>query len=55
MENIVSLCSNCHNLLHYGRFTDKEPILEKLYKDRKEALKKVGLEITLEQLKEYYK
>ena len=55
MENIVPSCSNCHNLLHYGRFTDKEPILEKLYKDRKEALKKVGLEITLEQLKEYYK
>lgn len=38
MENIVSLCSHCHNLLHYGRFHDKKPILEKFYNDRREAL-----------------
>ena len=55
MENIVSLCSHCHNLLHYGRFEDKEPILEKLYEARKEALSKCGIELTLEQLKSYYK
>ena len=55
MENIVSLCSHCHNLLHYGRFEDKKPILEKLYNDRKEALSSCGLEITLEELEEYYK
>jgi 5-methylcytosine-specific restriction protein A len=51
----VSLCSHCHNLLHYGRFEDKEPILEKLYEERKEALSKCGLNVTLEQLKLYYK
>jgi hypothetical protein len=55
MENIVSLCSYCHNLLHYGRFEDKVPILEKLYKDRKDALHTCGLDLTLEQLKSYYK
>lgn len=55
MENIVSLCSNCHNLLHYGRFEDKVPLLKKLYKDRVEALKKCGLKITLDQLEIYYK
>ena len=55
MENIVSLCSHCHNLLHYGRFEDKEPILEKLYEDRKDALHKCGLDLTLEQLKSYYR
>lgn len=55
MENIVSLCSHCHNLLHYGRFEDKEPILEKLYEEQKEALSKCGIELTLEQLKSYYK
>lgn len=55
MENIVSLCSHCHNLLHYGRFEDKKPILEKLYNDRKEALHTCGLDLTLKQLELYYK
>lgn len=55
MENIVSLCSHCHNLLHYGRFQDKKPILEKLYNDRREALHNCGLDLTLEQLEKYYK
>lgn len=55
MENIVSLCSHCHNLLHYGRFKDKKPILEKLYNERKDALHACGLDLTLEQLESYYK
>ena len=55
MENIVSLCSHCHNLLHYGKFEDKKPILEKLFNERKEALRTVGLDITLETLEAYYK
>lgn len=55
MENIVSLCSYCHNLLHYGRFEDKVIILKKLYEERKEALETVGLKLTFEQLLEYYK
>ncbi len=55
MENIVSLCSHCHNLLHYGRFEDKKPLLEKLYKKRKNALKNCGLGLTLDQLESYYK
>ncbi len=55
MENIVSLCSHCHNLLHYGRFEDKKPLLEKLYNERKAALHVCGIDITLEQLEKYYK
>ena len=55
MENIVSLCSHCHNLLHYGKLKDKLPILKKLYNERKDALVKVGLNISLEELTEYYK
>ena len=54
MENIVSLCSHCHNLLHYGRDEDKTPVLKKLYEERKAALAKVGLDITFDKLREYY-
>ena len=55
MQNIVSLCSYCHNLLHYGKMEDKIPILKKLYEERIDALKTMGLDITFEKLKEYYK
>lgn len=55
MENIVSLCSHCHNLLHYGQFEDKVPLLTKLYNERKDALKECGLDLTLAQLKLYYR
>lgn len=55
MENIVSLCSHCHNLLHYGRLEDKKPILEKLYNERKDALHVCGLDLTWDQLISYYK
>lgn len=54
-ENIVSLCSHCHNLLHYGKFEDKKIILNKLYNDRSVRLKEYGIEISLEQLEGYYK
>ena len=53
-ENIVSLCSHCHNLLHYGRQVDKEPILRKLYNDRIAGLSSSGLYLTFEQLVSYY-
>lgn len=54
-ENIVSLCSHCHNLLHYGRIDDKEKILRKLYNERITYLIRSGLELTFEQLMLYYK
>ena len=51
-QNIVSLCSACHNQLHYGK--DFENILKPLYEERKELLKLIGINISYEQLLEYY-
>jgi len=51
-ENIVSLCSNCHNQLHYGKGTTE--LLRRLYDDRKDDLKKVGIDISLEKLISMY-
>lgn len=50
--NIVSLCSNCHNLLHYGK--DKVEILKQLYDLRKNELKEAGIEITFNDLLDMY-
>lgn len=54
-QNIVSLFSECHNLLHYGRFEDKLMILHDFYVQRVEALAKAGIHITLDLLVEYYR
>ena len=51
-ENIVSLCSNCHNQIHYGK--DAEALLKKLYDERKDALKKAGIIITFKRLLSMY-
>lgn len=40
-ENIVSLCSNCHNEIHYGRDADR--LICKLYGWRKDVLAKAGI------------
>lgn len=50
--NIVSLCSNCHNRIHYGE--DAEKLVEKLYDKRKEQLEQAGIGIDLENLKKMY-
>lgn len=51
-NNIVSLCSNCHNLLHYG--ADFESSLKLLYEKRKQLLKDIGVDIEFNELKKYY-
>lgn len=51
-QNIVSLCSHCHNLLHYG--ADIDGVLYKLYMDRKDLLQLIGIEISYEDLRKYY-
>lgn len=51
-QNVVSLCSNCHNILHYG--ADFEKILKPLYEKRKDLLKSIGVEVSYEELKKYY-
>ena len=51
--NIISLCSHCHNEIHYG--INYKKIIEKFYEERKEYLKKCGIEIPLDQLYTLYK
>lgn len=51
-ENIVSLCSNCHNEIHYGR--NAELLIKKLYEDRKDLLESVGIMISIDELKSVY-
>ena len=52
--NIISLCPTCHRKLHSGIKEDVDEILEVLYRKREARLKKVGLGITLDELKYIY-
>lgn len=51
-ENIVLLCSNCHNQLHYGE--GMEELLRKLYLERKELLEKVEIKLSFKELLKLY-
>ena len=51
-ENIISLCSTCHNQIHYGK--DSESLIKKLYANRKELLKEAGIVLSEQELLEMY-
>ncbi len=51
-ENIVSLCSTCHNHIHYGKGADQ--LISALYAQRKDFLKSAGIDIALEELLSFY-
>ena len=51
-ENIVSLCSNCHNQLHYGQ--DIVPLITQLFELRRDVLASAGINITLAELLSMY-
>lgn len=53
-SNIVSLCPNCHRKIHNAISEERNIMIEKLFNERKEYLKKQGIEITLEDLKNKY-
>ena len=53
-ENIISLCPNCHRLIHYAMDKDKKSLLIRFYKQRRDRLKDRGISISLKRLFSYY-
>ncbi len=51
-NNVVSLCSTCHNQIHYGK--DAEVLIRKLYQSRKELLIQAGIVLSEEELLNIY-
>ncbi len=48
--NIVSLCPNCHRLLHHGVKKEKIYVLEKIYDERQARLANSGIDISIKDL-----
>ena len=51
-QNVVSLCSGCHNWLHYGSNIDI--ILKPLYEKRCDLLRLIGIDVSYEKLRAFY-
>lgn len=54
INNIVSLCPNCHRQIHLGDKKDVSKIIEILYTKQKDLLNSAGLSINLDELKKKY-
>ena len=52
--NIVCLCPTCHRLIHYGADDAKRALIELLYKGTKDKLRRIGLDLTLDELLRLY-
>lgn len=52
LANIICLCSNCHNEIHYG--IDAEKLIRSLYEDRKEELSQAQIGISEKLLLDMY-
>ena len=50
--NIVCLCSNCHNEIHYGKYADK--LIKPLYESRESELQEAGIRIGIDELIKMY-
>ncbi|WP_413722747.1 MrcB family domain-containing protein [Sodalis sp. RH24] len=54
VENIVTLCPNCHRLLHHASFLDKRHVISKLLEEKKEGLKNREILVEMDVLLNYY-
>lgn len=54
VENLVSLCPNCHSAIHYGDKATRKAMVTDLYNKKKHAFKKIGLSISLDDLLDIY-
>ena len=55
VENIISLCPNCHSAIHYGADSERKLLLTKLFNERREELESVGIDIDFNTLfSKYY-
>ncbi len=55
-QNIFSLCSNCHNQIHYGTKEDVQRLIYKLFLSREQEICSIlGRRITLEEIYRIYK
>lgn len=54
VENIISLCPNCHRKIHFADDVTKRMIIEQLFHKQRDKLNSAGIDISIETLFELY-
>src|SRR5690606_9904068 len=54
VENIVSLCPNCHRMIHQANNETKKEILNKLFIKQKEKLESIQIKLTIDEVYKLY-
>jgi 5-methylcytosine-specific restriction enzyme A len=54
LANLLSLCSVCHDCIHYGSDDEKKALLKVLFDKRKKRLEEIGIAVSFDELKRMY-
>ena len=54
VENILSLCPNCHRAFHNGADKVKIEMIEKMYEKLLPRYKSINFNITVDEIKKFY-
>jgi hypothetical protein len=54
VDNVVSLCPNCHRGIHLGDLETKKELIKKLFLKKQNKLNSLGINLTLEELQKMY-
>ncbi len=55
LPNILSLCPNCHRMIHHGTQQDKSTLIKRLFSIRSKEISEKGIQITEAELINIYK
>lgn len=53
-DNVTTLCPNCHRLVHYADYREREKAVIKLFDERKSTYERHGIDINLDLLLNFY-
>ena len=54
ISNYVALCPHCHRMIHFANDRERYKAIKFLYNQRENHLRKQGIDVTINELKEYY-
>ena len=54
LENLVSLCPNCHKAFHFGTPKVRAMMVERLFRACAPKYKSIDFKITAEEIKKFY-
>ncbi len=54
LENIVSLCPNCHRAIHHAALEERKWLVEGLFSKREKLIANRGINLSLAEISSFY-